>query len=806
MNRKHLANMRVVQKNLVYVVGLSSKLAKEEVSKVNPHGFDRRSRLTTLSRIRPQLIPTLRSNEYFGQYGRISKILISKRTTASKLVMGTSESNIGVYVTYHRKEDAARAIVAIDGSKGRDGKILRASYGTTKYCTTYLRNLPCTNPACTYLHEPGEEADSFTKEDLSTLRHAARDLENKTKPSGLPPAGPSASAQFPPKALTSAGQTSVGAMTSVDSSSLSEEASALPKTASWASGKPGSTAPAPLGTNGLSGVLDDSDMPPLSANILKKPTTANKIAKQTAGATLSARTVQTPTSFKAKMAGSSSQPTNNSVAVKNPVRDGSSVGSPALTVPPGLSQMADASQRPATPSAPPGLTKPLGLAPPLTAPPPSSTPVSNYQPSPSAQAILDDIRSRREAEPEQPQPSPFPDFEYTLSRFSDGDFSFNFLGVRSDDKTTGAVVNGDSLGAFAPFSAIFDESPHLSRAPSHAAATMYSGSFDPFSGEEVSLGGVKRIDSPFKALEEMRRSLSEERAAAGHDRGGGQQQDAVLEGNEADDANNRASRFDFAKGAPQARSDRLLRTDMYNDQDPLALSRDVSGILGNVFDNEPNSISSGSSGLYRETKIYGRATQAQAQAAQQAAQAQFQAQAQHAIIAQQQRAIVGPPGLLSFGGASSQQSSNSNWYYELQQQRQQQVQANGYGGYSATGAGAAATPPTASSEPLLAQIMAATGGARSSVFGATVGALGGPSGQQVPGSASDGHSFFDPAMLSMRGQGQGHQQLPSLPQLGGFSSFDHQQHHGNASYVGPGGASTSPAAGVFHRSPYSTMS
>lgn len=31
MNRKHLANMRVVQKNLVYVVGLNSKLAKEEV-------------------------------------------------------------------------------------------------------------------------------------------------------------------------------------------------------------------------------------------------------------------------------------------------------------------------------------------------------------------------------------------------------------------------------------------------------------------------------------------------------------------------------------------------------------------------------------------------------------------------------------------------------------------------------------------------------------------------------------------------------------------------------------------------------
>lgn len=31
MNRKHLANMRVVQKNLVYVVGMDPKLAREEV-------------------------------------------------------------------------------------------------------------------------------------------------------------------------------------------------------------------------------------------------------------------------------------------------------------------------------------------------------------------------------------------------------------------------------------------------------------------------------------------------------------------------------------------------------------------------------------------------------------------------------------------------------------------------------------------------------------------------------------------------------------------------------------------------------
>lgn len=36
MNRKHLSNMRVVQKSLVYVIGLPTKLANDEV---NPIGI-----------------------------------------------------------------------------------------------------------------------------------------------------------------------------------------------------------------------------------------------------------------------------------------------------------------------------------------------------------------------------------------------------------------------------------------------------------------------------------------------------------------------------------------------------------------------------------------------------------------------------------------------------------------------------------------------------------------------------------------------------------------------------------------------
>jgi hypothetical protein len=46
--------------------------------------------------------------------------------------------------------------------------ICRASYGTTKYCTYYLRNMTCPNPNCLYLHEPGEDADTISKEELAT--------------------------------------------------------------------------------------------------------------------------------------------------------------------------------------------------------------------------------------------------------------------------------------------------------------------------------------------------------------------------------------------------------------------------------------------------------------------------------------------------------------------------------------------------------------------------------------------------------------------------------------------------------------
>jgi RNA recognition motif-containing protein len=85
--RKHLANVRVIQKNLVYVLGLPNRLASDEI---------------------------LKSNDYFGQYGKINKIVINRKPPPGS--NPNAHSHTGVYITYARKEDATRAIEAVDGS------------------------------------------------------------------------------------------------------------------------------------------------------------------------------------------------------------------------------------------------------------------------------------------------------------------------------------------------------------------------------------------------------------------------------------------------------------------------------------------------------------------------------------------------------------------------------------------------------------------------------------------------------------------------------------------------------------------
>ncbi|KAM9845547.1 CCR4-NOT transcription complex subunit 4 [Aulostomus maculatus] len=138
-NRKHLASVRVVQKNLVFVVGLSQRLADLEV---------------------------LKRSEYFGKFGKIHKVVINNSTSYA----GSQGPSASAYVTFIRSEDALRAIQCVNNVVV-DGRTLKASLGTTKYCSYFLKSTQCPKPDCMYLHELGDEAASFTKEEMQAGKH-----------------------------------------------------------------------------------------------------------------------------------------------------------------------------------------------------------------------------------------------------------------------------------------------------------------------------------------------------------------------------------------------------------------------------------------------------------------------------------------------------------------------------------------------------------------------------------------------------------------------------------------------------------
>ena len=100
----------------------------------------------------------LRKAEYFGQYGKIGKVVIHRNHSAT-------HATISAYVTFTYKEDAKASIQSLEGH-WLDGHLLRASFGTTKYCNNFIRGMPCNNPDCVYLHELGEDEDRFTKEEI----------------------------------------------------------------------------------------------------------------------------------------------------------------------------------------------------------------------------------------------------------------------------------------------------------------------------------------------------------------------------------------------------------------------------------------------------------------------------------------------------------------------------------------------------------------------------------------------------------------------------------------------------------------
>ncbi|KAK9810707.1 hypothetical protein WJX73_000841 [Symbiochloris irregularis] len=139
--RRELANMRVVQRNLVYAVGLALDICYEE---------------------------TLRGPEFFGQFGKIVKISVS-RAGPYGAVSAKNGPTGSAYVTFLRPDDARRCIECTHGTDW-EGKAVKACYGTTKYCNAFLKGLVCNNTDCLYLHAEAADADSYTKEQTKSSK------------------------------------------------------------------------------------------------------------------------------------------------------------------------------------------------------------------------------------------------------------------------------------------------------------------------------------------------------------------------------------------------------------------------------------------------------------------------------------------------------------------------------------------------------------------------------------------------------------------------------------------------------------
>ncbi|KRZ76758.1 Bardet-Biedl syndrome 2 -like protein [Trichinella papuae] len=131
-SRRKLADLRVLQDNLVSVCGLPLEIADPD---------------------------TLRSDDYFGKYGKIMRILINKK---GKMPIA--------YITFQRSKDAMQAVAEF-GKKDFGGQTVKASLGTTKYCAFFLRNSICKNHDCYFMHSRVPDEAAFTKEDLEKGKH-----------------------------------------------------------------------------------------------------------------------------------------------------------------------------------------------------------------------------------------------------------------------------------------------------------------------------------------------------------------------------------------------------------------------------------------------------------------------------------------------------------------------------------------------------------------------------------------------------------------------------------------------------------
>ena len=128
---EQLSKLRIIQKNLVHFQNFPDYLFDQNI---------------------------LLSQEYFGQYGVITKIVL-----ASKMDKVTHKKTNSAYLTFETKEQAAYCILSVDSIKIED-HLVRAFFGTTKYCNHFLKNYHCFNEEkCMFLHYLADQSDIISE-------------------------------------------------------------------------------------------------------------------------------------------------------------------------------------------------------------------------------------------------------------------------------------------------------------------------------------------------------------------------------------------------------------------------------------------------------------------------------------------------------------------------------------------------------------------------------------------------------------------------------------------------------------------
>ena len=134
-----LIQSRIIQKNLVYLIGLSADLIK----------IDQK----------------LKSYEYFGQYGKIIKLVINKNKTYNS--NGPNGPSYTCFITYSSESESSLAILSMDNCT-IDNHEIKANFGTTKYCLNFLKNSECKNKDCIYLHKLADKSDIVSREQMNS--------------------------------------------------------------------------------------------------------------------------------------------------------------------------------------------------------------------------------------------------------------------------------------------------------------------------------------------------------------------------------------------------------------------------------------------------------------------------------------------------------------------------------------------------------------------------------------------------------------------------------------------------------------